>query len=241
MIDSPTKERIAKRMAAAGACSRRDAEKLIAEGRVTLNGEMVQTPATLISASDVIAIDGERLNTPDAPRLWLYHKPEGLLTTHHDPGGRATVFDHLPHSLPRVVSVGRLDINSEGLLLLTTSGELARHFEHPKSGYARSYRVRVSGIITPEMIADLAYGINIEGVDYQGIDVAFEARADGRNQWYRFTLHEGKNREIRRICQHVGLHVSRLIRTSYGPFELGDLKPGATREVKNPKTFMKPS
>lgn len=238
MTDTASYERIAKRMAASGACSRRTAEKIILEGRVHVNGVLVNTPATLVTASDTITIDGEVLHALNKTRLWLYHKPVGLLTTHRDPEGRPTVFEHLPKHMPRVVSVGRLDVNSEGLLLLTTSGELARQFEHPKHGHARSYRVRVNGIITPEMIQNFATGITIDGVSYQGVDVEFERRAAGRNQWYRFTLHEGKNREIRKLCQHVGLHVSRLIRTDYGPFSLGDLKAGDVREVKNLKAHL---
>lgn len=231
------RERIAKFMAASGACSRRDGEKIIAEGRVRLNGVIVFTPATLVGDGDEVSIDGDVLSPPDAPKLWCYHKPVGLLTTHRDPGNRPTIFEHLPDFMPRVVSVGRLDVNSEGLLLLTTSGALARQFERPENGYVRTYRVRVNGIIAPEMIAQFRRGITVEGVHYKGIEVAYEGGSQGRNQWYEFTLHEGKNREIRRLCQHAGMHVSRLIRTQYGPFTLGNLKPGCVRIINDTRLY----
>jgi 23S rRNA pseudouridine2605 synthase len=220
-------------MAAAGVCSRRDAERLIEEGAVMLNGKPVTTPATLVTPRDVITVYGEKVKRTqaDAPRLFIYHKPPGLLTTHKDTHGRDTVFEHLPKHLPRVVSVGRLDANSEGLLLLTTSGALAREMELPDAALARVYRVRASGRLSPDALARIERGISIEGVHYQGIEIFEENEKSGRNQWYELTLREGKNREIRRIFQHFDLHVSRLIRVAYGSYQLGNLKRGEVREV----------
>lgn len=226
-------ERIAKAIASAGVCSRRDAERLIEEGAVMLNGKPVTTPATLVTPRDTITVYGEKVkrSNADTPRLFLYHKPPGLLTTHKDTHGRDTVFEHLPKHLPRVVSVGRLDVNSEGLLLLTTSGALARKMELPEGGLERVYRVRASGRLSPDAIRQIRRGITIEGIDYQGIAIEEDNEKAGRNQWYELTLYEGKNREIRRIFQHFELHVSRLIRVAYGSYQLGNLARGEVREV----------
>lgn len=225
------KERIAKAIAAAGVCSRRDAEKLIAEGAVLLNGTPVTTPATLVNDRDELRVHGEKIKRNVAARLFLYHKPPGLITTHRDPEGRETVFDHLPHGLPRVVSVGRLDANSEGLLLLTTSGELARQLEHPSSGLQRAYRVRALGKLSPEALSRIRRGITVDGVRYQPAQIEEESESGGRNHWYFMVIKEGKNREIRRIFEHFGSQVSRLIRLAYGPYELGTLPRGAAKEV----------
>lgn len=226
------KERIAKRMAAAGLCSRREAEKWIADGRVVVNGQKLLTPACVVSDDDVIEVDGQPLAKPQEVRLWCYHKPAGLVTTHHDPEGRPTVFERLPAYFPRVVSVGRLDLNSEGLLLLTTSGELARRLEHPSHGWKRKYRVRVHGTVSSEIVARIAKGLIIDGVRYAPAQVEIEPKqSGGKNQWIAITLTEGKNREIRKIMGFFGLKVSRLIRVAYGPFQLGSLPEGQTREV----------
>lgn len=224
--------RIAKYIAAAGICSRREAEARIEAGRVKLNGKKVTTPATFIQEDDVLMVDNTLVEAPDAPRLFRYYKPRGLLTTNRDPEGRATIFDELPKELPRVVTVGRLDANSEGLLLLTTSGELAREMEHPSANLKRSYRVRASGKLHEKYIAQLARGITIEGVRYKPAKVELEESGKGRNQWYRVELREGKNREIRKLFAHGGVEVSRLLRTHYGPYALDDLPEGAVQEVR---------
>lgn len=222
------KKRLAKIIAHAGVCSRREAEKLIAEKRVTLNGKPVTTPATLVGEGDVVAVDGEIISEPERARLWLYHKPKGLVTTHKDPQGRPTVFDALPKTLPRVISVGRLDLNSEGLLLLTNDGGLARHLELPSTGWVRRYRVRIHG--RPQGLERLKHGITVEGVAYAGVEAEVE-RQQGANCWLRVGLKEGKNREIRKIFEHLGYPVNRLIRVAYGPFQLGTLPVGEVREV----------
>lgn len=239
MANSPTQERIAKRIAAAGICSRRDAERLIDEGRVMLNGKTVTTPATLVSEDDAVKVDGTLLKqAATLPRLWLYHKPKGLLTTHRDPGGRPTVFEYLPAHLPRVISVGRLDLNTEGLLLLTTSGALARAMELPTNAMQRTYRVRVDGTMSNGAVDLLERGVTIEGVRYKPAGISRDRNnPSSRNQWLTITLAEGKNREIRKLCEYVDLRVSRLIRTAYGPFALGDMaqesiKPVADAQVK---------
>ena len=226
-------QRIAKFLSGAGVCSRRDAEWLIAEGRVSVNGDVLTTPATLVSEEDVIVVDGDTIqNKSSSPRLWRYHKPEGLITSHRDELGRATVFDHLPREMPRVISVGRLDINSEGLLLLTTSGELSRALELPQNALERTYRVRVHATPMEEHLDEIRHGLRIDGVDYAPAEVALESAKDtGRNRWLTMTIREGKNREIRRIFEHFGHRVSRLIRVSYGPFALGNLAPGQVAEV----------
>ncbi len=224
------KERIAKVMAAAGLCSRRVAEQWIAAGRVSVNGTTLTTPACLVDESDTIVVDGKPLGGKQESRLWCYHKPTGLVTTHKDPQGRPTVFGSLPAYLPRVVSVGRLDLNSEGLLLLTTDGELARILEHPSKGWKRKYRVRVHGTMTPEIQTKLAKGVTIDTIRYAPCDVVIE-RTQGTNTWLLITLTEGKNREIRKLMEHFGLKVTRLIRITYGPFQLGNLEKGEVREV----------
>ena len=226
------KERIAKRIASAGLCSRRDAEHWITEGRVIVNGEKLTTPAFLVGDADDIIVDGKPIKAKEKVRLWCYHKPVGLLTTHKDPSGRPTVFENLPASLPRVVSVGRLDLNSEGLLLLTTSGELSRSLELPARGWKRQYRVRIHGVITSEMIEKAKKGLTIDGIRYASCQIEIENnQSGGKNQWVLVTLTEGKNREIRRIMEYFGLQVARLIRISYGPFQLGNLEVGQVREV----------
>lgn len=222
--------RIAKLMARSGVCSRRAAEELIKQGRVTVNGEIVSSPALNVEGTEKILLDGEKLPKTDNTRLWLYHKPAGLVTSHKDEKDRPTVFDNLPSCLPRVISVGRLDLNSEGLLLLTNNGELSRKLELPSNGWVRRYKVRVFGDANPERLQKLAKGIVIDGVEYGSIRVEIEAK-QGANTWLVVSLNEGKNREIRKVMKHLGLEVSRLIRLSYGPFQLGSLKKGEVREV----------
>ncbi len=224
------KERIAKVMAAAGLCSRREAERWIESGRVIVNGDVLTTPAKTVDGNDQILVDGKPLAGKQERRLWCYHKPAGVMTTHRDPQGRPTVFDKLPPQLPRVISVGRLDFNSEGLLLLTTDGGLARELELPARGWKRRYRVRVHGQVTPEIVGRLQKGVKIEGVSYAPCQIEIE-RQQGTNTWVIMTLTEGKNREIRRMMAFFGLEVTRLIRVSYGPFQLGNLAVGAVREV----------
>ena len=223
-------DRIAKVIARAGYCSRRDAEKLIAEGRVALNGDKVTTPAIRIGENDVIAIDGQPLAEKEPARLWRYHKPAGLVTTHRDEKGRPTVFDALPKELPRVISVGRLDLTSEGLLLLTNDGAVARRLELPATGWLRRYKVRVHGEVDPDRLPALEKGVTIEGVAYGPIRAGLE-RQQGSNAWIALALREGKNREVRRVLEHLGLPVTRLIRLSFGPFQLGNLARGEVAEV----------
>lgn len=226
------RQRIAKFIAAAGLCSRRDAEAWIADGRVRVNGNTLDTPATLVSDDDVVEVDGKRIQQKTGvPRLFVYHKPAGLVTTHRDERGRPTVFEHLPRDLPRVISVGRLDLDSEGLLLLTTSGALARAMELPANAQKRVYRVRVRGMPEETHRAQLERGVRIDGVKYQPIHMLVEGTKEGRNQWLTLTLREGKNREIRRIFEHFDLPVSRLIRIQYGNFHLEDLEPEEVAEV----------
>jgi 23S rRNA pseudouridine2605 synthase len=233
----PTKERIAKVMARAGLCSRRDAERWIADGRVKLNGKVLDTPAVTVDDSDVIVVDGKPLPGREETRLWRYNKPLGLVTSHKDEQGRPTVFENLPPDMPRVVSVGRLDLNSEGLLLLTNDGELARRLELPTTGWMRRYRVRVHGYIDDKRLAQLANGVTVDGVRYgpvrASVDTAEEGNTrKGSNTWLKVALSEGKNREVRKVLAHLGLDVSRLIRIAYGPFQLGNLGRGAVEEVK---------
>ena len=223
--------RIAKALARAGLCSRREAERWIAQGRVSVNGEVLASPARDVSAGDRIEVDGKELPTPEPPRLWRYHKPKGLVTTHADPQGRKTVFDNLPEHLPRVVSVGRLDVNTEGLLLLTNDGALARHLELPATGWLRRYRVRAHGAIAQDALDKLKGGIEFGGVRYGPIEATLD-KVQGSNVWLNIGLREGKNREVRTILEHLGLTVNRLIRISFGPFQLLDLEPGGVEPVK---------
>ena len=223
-------ERLAKFMARSGVCSRRDAEELIKQKRVTVNGEIIDTPAFKVEGSEKILLDGEKLPEIEQTRLWLYHKPAGLLTTHKDTEARATVFEHLPAGLPRVISVGRLDLNSEGLLLLTNNGELSRKLELPENGWSRRYKVRVHGFVNKNKLADLAKGATVDGINYGPVKAELESQ-NGTNSWLIVTLNEGKNREVRKLMKSIGLEVARLIRLSYGPFQLGNLKKGEVREV----------
>jgi 23S rRNA pseudouridine2605 synthase len=223
-------DRIAKVIARAGICSRRDAEKLIADGRVTLDGETVKTPATKVGENQVVSVDGKPLGEPDPARLWRYHKPSGLVTTHRDPKDRPTVFANLPKNLPRVVSIGRLDFNSEGLLLLTNDGEIARRLELPAGGWPRKYRVRLFGKVTQADLDTLAQGVTVGDVRYGPI-VADLERSRGVYSWATVTLKEGKNREVKRVMESLGLKVARLIRVQFGPFHLGQLAEGAAEEI----------
>jgi 23S rRNA pseudouridine2605 synthase len=223
-------ERIAKRLARAGLCSRREAERWIEAGRVAVDGTVIRTPAVNVTPESHITVDGKPIPEPEPPRLWRYHKPRGLLTASHDPKGRPTIFQHLPGGLPRVISIGRLDLNSEGLLLLTNDGDLARRLELPAHAWVRRYRVRVHGRIEKAQLAALARGSAVEGVRYGPIRATLD-RQQGDNAWLTMSLTEGKNREIRRVCQQLGWPVSRLIRVAFGPFQLGHLPPGAVEEV----------
>lgn len=223
-------ERIAKVIARAGVCSRRDAEKLIAEGRVGLNGKPVNTPAIAIPPDALVTIDGIPIPEPRATRLWRYHKPSGLVTSHRDPAGRPTVFANLPPHLPRVVSVGRLDINSEGLMLLTNDGELARMLELPAQGWVRRYRVRVFGKVSQSNLDRLARGVTIDGTRYGPVTAGLE-RTKGPYAWANVALKEGKNLEVKRLMEHLGLKVARLIRVSFGPFQLGNLRASDADEI----------
>ncbi len=224
-------ERIAKIIARSGLCSRRDAERLIEAGRVSLNGRRLDTPAVNVTPSDKILVDGKALPLAEPSRLWRYHKPKGRVTTHRDPQGRPTVFEALPPEMPRVISVGRLDFNTEGLLLLTNDGDLARHLEAPATGWLRRYRVRARGQVTQSALDALGGGFEVDGVRYGPIEAKLD-RQQGANSWLTIGLREGKNREVRRILEALGLEVNRLIRLSFGPFMLGDLAPGAVAEVK---------
>ncbi|WP_052003466.1 pseudouridine synthase [Microvirga sp. BSC39] len=227
----PVEDRIAKVIARAGVASRRDVEAMIAEGRVTLNGKVLESPAVNVTAADTITVDGEPLPTKERTRLWLFHKPRGLVTTAKDPEGRPTVFDNLPEDLPRVVAVGRLDINTEGLLLLTNDGGLARVIAHPDTGWLRRYKVRAHGEVNQADLDKLRDGISIDGIDYGPIEARLD-RVQGDNAWITMGLREGKNREIKRILEHMGLQVNRLIRMSFGPFQLGDIEVGLVEEVR---------
>jgi 23S rRNA pseudouridine2605 synthase len=224
-------ERIAKVMARAGLCSRRDAERWIAQGRVAVDGEVLRSPAVTVTVESQIRVDGKPLPEPERARLWRYHKPAGLVTTHRDEQGRPTVFAALPAELPRLVSIGRLDLNSEGLLLLTNDGALARRLELPSTGWVRRYKVRVHGFVDPARLAALARSVTVDGIAYGPIRAELE-RQQGSNAWIILSLQEGKNREVRRVLEHLGYPVTRLIRLAYGPFQLGHLARGAVEEVQ---------
>src|SRR5271157_4597101 len=223
--------RIAKVIARSGLCSRRDAEAWIAAGRVSVNGQTLESPAYNVTEADDVRVDGKPLAAPERTRLFLFHKPRGLVTTARDPEGRATIFDALPPDLPRLVAVGRLDINTEGLLLLTNDGGLARVLELPSTGWLRRYRVRAHGSVDQARLDGLSDGITIDRISYAGIEAKLD-REQGSNAWITMGLREGKNREIKRVLEHLGLAVNRLIRVSFGPFELGDLAEGEAAEVR---------
>lgn len=224
-------ERIAKLLARAGVASRREIERMIADKRITLNGVAVETPATLLKSLHGVAVDGKAVGQPAPTQLYLFHKPEGCLTAERDFSGRKTIYDILPKDLPRLMPIGRLDLNTEGLLLLTNDGEFKRQMEMPSTGVERTYRARCFGDISQSQLEELIHGIEIDGVRYGKIDANLERRT-GRNGWLEMTLTEGKNREVRRVLEHFGLEVSRLIRTRYGPFVLGDMAPGDVGEVR---------
>ena len=231
MSDAPKGNRIAKVLARAGVASRREAEKIIEAGRVTVNGKTINSPALNVMGSDVIEVDGKQIAEADIARLWLYHKPTGLVTTAKDEKGRDTVFDNLPDGLPRVMSVGRLDLNSEGLLLLTNDGALKRTLELPATGWTRRYRVRLNGRPEDKDLDPLRKGITVDGESFRPMEIQLD-RQQGANAWLTIGLKEGKNREIRRALEAVGYKVNRLIRISYGPFQLRELKVGKVEEVK---------
>ncbi|MDR3450521.1 MAG: pseudouridine synthase [Alphaproteobacteria bacterium] len=225
-------ERIAKRLARAGVCSRPDAERMIEEGRVSVDGKVIKSPALNVTDDNVIWVDGAPIEDAEETRVWRYHKPAGTITTARDPQGRPTVFEKMPPEMPRVVSIGRLDFNTEGLLLLTNDGELARHLELPANGWLRHYRVRVYGDINPKALAALANGVTISGIKYEPMKVEIEKEKEsGSNVWLSVTIREGKNREVRKIMEHLGLQVTRLIRVAFGPFQLGKLARGGIEEV----------
>jgi len=228
--DKPKGDRVAKLMARAGLCSRRDAERWILEQRVEVDGVVIDTPATLVDDPTRVKVDGKTLPAQVEPKLWLYHKPAGLVTTHRDEDERPTVFDNLPEALGRVISIGRLDMNSEGLLLLTNDGGLSRELELPSNGWLRTYRVRVFGFVTQDILDTIKDGCTVEGIHYGPVEARIEKKT-GRNAWLIVSLTEGKNREIRQVMRHLDLHVNRLIRKSFGPFRLGDLNREEVMEV----------
>ena len=224
-------QRIAKLLARAGIASRREIERMIGDRRIAIDGQAIETPATLLASLHGVTVDGKPVKAPAPARLFRFHKPTGVLTAANDPKGRPTIYDRLPADLPRVMPVGRLDLNTEGLLLLTNDGELKRLLELPRIGVERSYRARAFGSVSQAQLEDLMHGITIDGMHYGQINANLERRT-GSNQWIEMTLTEGKNREVRRVLEHFGLQVSRLIRTAYGPFVLGDLPGGAVDEVR---------
>ena len=225
-------ERIAKIIARAGLASRRESEKLILDGKVKVNGKTISSPALNLSRDDVVEVDGKLLSPPEKTRIWMYHKPVGLISTSKDEKNRPTIFDKLPNEMPRVLSIGRLDLNSEGLLLLTNDGELKRRLELPSTGWLRSYRVRVKGRLNENMLEPLRRGISVDGTQFKPMQVSFD-RQKGANAWLSIGLREGKNREIRKALSLLGLSVNRLIRISFGDFELGKLKKGEIEEVRS--------
>ncbi len=229
-------QRIAKLLARAGVASRRDIERMIAEGRIAIDGKVLDTPATLLESLKGVTVDGVAVKPAGAARLFLFHKPAGTLTAARDPKGRPTIYDKLPKDLPRLMPVGRLDYHTEGLLLMTNDGELKRQLELPKTGVVRTYRARAFGDVTQDQLEDLAEGVEVDGVRYGSIDANMERRT-GRNCWIEMSLTEGKNREVRNVLAHLGMQVSRLIRTSYGPFQLLDLPVGRVIEVSREELF----
>lgn len=230
--EKDVQERIAKRMARAGLCSRRQAEAWILEGRVKVNNKLLTTPAFTVSDRDKVEVDGKIISQKERTRLWLFHKPAGTVTTNQDPEGRKTIFELMPEDLPRLMSVGRLDINTEGLLLMTNDGGLSRVLELPATGWLRRYRVRVHGRVRQEELDKLKDGIAVDGILYGSIEATIE-HEQGTNAWLSVALREGKNREIKKVLGHLGLDVTRLIRVSFGPFQLGDLPTGAVREIRS--------
>ncbi len=224
-------QRIAKLLARAGVASRREVERMIAAGRIAIDGKVLDTPATLVKSLHGVTVDGNPVSQPIPAKLYCFHKPAGLLTTERDPKGRPTIYDKLPKGLPRLMPIGRLDLNTEGLLLLTNDGGLKREMELPSTGVDRIYRARAFGDIRQEQLERLIDGITIDGVRYGSIDANLERRT-GRNQWIELKLAEGKNREVRKVLEHFGLKVSRLIRTAYGPFYLGDIPKGAVEQIR---------
>jgi 23S rRNA pseudouridine2605 synthase len=231
-VEARAGERIAKWLSRAGVASRRDAEKMVADGLVKLNNVLVSHPATFVAPGDIVQVSGRVVENPDRTRLWRYHKPDGLMTTHRDPQGRPTVFERLPPDLPRVMSVGRLDLNSEGLLLLTNDGALARRLELPSTGWLRRYRVRVHGEVNETALKDLSRGLVVDGTKFGPVEAGLDSRR-GSNAWLTISIHEGKNREIRRVMAYLGLATTRLIRIAYGPFQLGNLERGQVAEVQS--------
>jgi 23S rRNA pseudouridine2605 synthase len=229
--ETPAGERIAKVLSRAGVASRREAERMIELGRVAVNGTVIDSPARNVTDKDRITVDGKDIAAPEPARLWLYHKPTGLVSTDRDEKGRSTIYENLPEDMPRVMSIGRLDLNSEGLLLLTNDGAIKRRLELPSTGWLRRYRVRVNGRPTDEMLEPLRRGVTAEGERFLPMQVTLD-RQQGANAWLTIGLREGKNREIRRALAEIGLTVNRLIRVSYGPFQLGTLKPGEVEEVR---------
>ena len=224
-------DRIAKVLARSGVASRREAERMIEAGRISVNGKAIASPALNVGPNDRVAVDGKQIDAAEASRLWLYHKPAGLVTTTRDEKGRPTVFDNLPQGLPRVISVGRLDLNSEGLLLLTNDGAIKRHLELPSTGWLRKYRVRVKGAPSDDMFAPLSKGLRLGSDAFMPMSVTLD-RQQGANAWLTIALREGKNREIRRAVEAIGMQVNRLIRVSFGPFQLGNLKAGEVQEIR---------
>lgn len=233
-------DRIAKLLARAGVGSRRDIERMIAEGRVSVDGKALDTPATILTSLKGVTVDGKPVSEAQSTRVFMFHKPAGVLTAARDPGGRPTIYDVLPETLPRLVPVGRLDLNTEGLLLLTNDGELKRALELPSSEVPRTYRVRAMGEVRQKDLEALAMGVTLEGVRYGPVDASVDrrARAEGANVWLTMTLTEGKNREVRKLCDAMGLRVSRLIRTDYGPFNLGELEVRGVMEVSSTMVAM---